>query len=72
MQGSRPQGNKEGGLAETGRQVTIRHYKEYTYSIPQLAQKSPEGRWAHGVAKDAGRQASERRGGRPGRDRKAG
>ena len=70
MQGGRPQRDAEGGLAETGRQVRVGHYKEYTYSILQIVQKSF--RWRHREAKDAGRQASERRGGRLGRDRKAG
>ena len=45
-QGGRPRRGGEGGLAETGRQVTVGHYKKYTYNIPQLVQKSPEGKQA--------------------------
>ena len=63
LQGGRPQKEGEGGLAKKGRQVTVGHYKEYTYNIPQLVLKCLQGR----LAKDAGRQASERGGGRRGK-----
>ena len=68
--------SREAGLRERGReawqkqrQITIRHYKVYTcmYNTPHLVLKCQEGR----RTKDAGRQASERGGGRPGKDREA-
>ena len=47
---------KETGLAETGRQVTVRHYKDHAYNLPQLAHNSQEGRWIQAGLKETGRQ----------------